>query len=52
MILSVPRGAASRSSLGRVLETVLAERPCRIIVDTPAPVSSSAAKSPEPEMVR
>ncbi len=51
VILSVPRGAASRSSLGRVLETVLAERPCRIIVDTPAPAAASS-KSPEPEMVR
>ncbi len=49
VILSVPRGGATRSGFGRALETVLAERPCRIIVDTPAPVRGKAG--PEPEMV-
>lgn len=43
IILSVPRGAASRGSTSRVLETVLAERPCRVIVDTPAPAASTGA---------
>ena len=53
VILSVPRGAASRSNLARMLDTVLAERPCRVIVYTPAPPEvGGAAKSPEPEMVK
>ncbi len=42
VILSVPRGAATRGSTSRVLETVLAERPCRVIVDTPAPTTAAA----------
>ena len=49
VILSVPRGGATRSGFGRALETVLAERPCRIIVDTPAPMPASS--SPVPEVV-
>lgn len=48
VIMSVPRGGATRAGFGRALDHVLAERPCRVIVDTPAPV---IAKSPEPEMV-
>ncbi|MBO9533500.1 MAG: APC family permease [Solirubrobacteraceae bacterium] len=50
VLLSVPRGAVSRSNMARVLDTVLSERPCRVIVDTPAPSSISA--SPEPEVVK
>lgn len=42
VILSVPRGAATRGSTSRVLETVLSERPCRVIVDTPAPSLSGS----------
>jgi basic amino acid/polyamine antiporter, APA family len=45
VVLSIPRGAATRSNLGRVLDTVLSERPCRVIVDTPAPHSATAAAS-------
>jgi APA family basic amino acid/polyamine antiporter len=47
VILSVPRGAASRPGLARVLDTVLSERPCRIIVDTPAPTPPKAARKRE-----
>ncbi|MFT4034738.1 MAG: amino acid permease [Patulibacter sp.] len=51
VLLSVPRGGATRSYLPRVLDTVLGERPCRVIVDTPAP-PASGSRSPEPEMVK
>ncbi len=52
VILGMPRGAAGRSGFGRALETVLAERPCRVIVDTPAPrapTPGDAAPVPEKE---
>jgi APA family basic amino acid/polyamine antiporter len=51
VILAVPRGDATRSGFGRALETVLAERPCRVIVDTPAPKKRKAGEttSPVPE---
>lgn len=52
VILSVPRGGASRSNVSRMLETVLAERPCRVIVDTPAPPAASGKAGPQPEAVR
>ena len=52
VILAVPRGTANRSGFARVMETVLAERPCRVIVDTPAPKRNTGGpESPVPEMV-
>ncbi|MDO9352475.1 MAG: APC family permease [Solirubrobacteraceae bacterium] len=49
VIMGMPRGAANRSGFSRTLETVLAERPCRIIVDTPAPRAATGHESPVPE---
>lgn len=51
VLMSVPRGSAGRSGFGRALETVLAERPCRVIVDTPAPKKQPKGTkvSPVPE---
>jgi APA family basic amino acid/polyamine antiporter len=52
VILAVPRGDATRSGFGRALETVLAERPCRVIVDTPAPRKPTQGDgSPVPETI-
>ena len=34
IVMSVPRRRASASLFGRTLETVLAERPCRVIIET------------------
>ncbi|MEN0011944.1 MAG: APC family permease [Solirubrobacteraceae bacterium] len=45
VILAVPRGSAQRAGFGRALETVLAERPCRVIVDTPAPQKGTPDRS-------
>lgn len=36
VVLALPRGAVARGGFGRAAETVLEQRPCRVILDTPA----------------
>ncbi|MDP9400264.1 MAG: universal stress protein, partial [Actinomycetota bacterium] len=42
-----PRGAGS-TLFGKTLETVLAERPCRVIIESPPPGSDAARGGPRP----
>ena len=37
LIMSLPRRVDGRSRFGKTLETVLAERPCRVIIESPPP---------------
>jgi APA family basic amino acid/polyamine antiporter len=43
-----PRRAGSASVFGHTLETVLEERPCRVIVTTPAHGTQSASREASP----
>ena len=37
VVLALPRRIAGTSVFGKTLETVLAERPCRVIIESPGP---------------
>jgi APA family basic amino acid/polyamine antiporter len=52
IVMSAPRRRAPGSLFGRTLETVLAERPCRVIIETgPASESRPAAVAARPAVV-
>ena len=38
VVLALPRRVAGASVFGKTLETVLAERPCRVIIESTPPV--------------
>jgi APA family basic amino acid/polyamine antiporter len=39
VVLSLPRRVAGTSVFGKTIETVLAERPCRVIIESRPPVA-------------
>ena len=48
IVMTLPPKRTGASLFGRTLETVLAERPCRVIIDSP-PARSSAGRGAPPE---
>ena len=48
IVMSVPKRRASASLFGRTLETVLAERPCRVIIETGPDGASPNGGVPQP----
>ncbi|MEJ7716445.1 MAG: hypothetical protein WKF31_00205 [Thermoleophilaceae bacterium] len=44
MVMALPRRRTGASLFGRTLETVLAERPCRVIIASPPADEGAAAE--------
>ncbi len=47
VVIGLPRRIAGTSVFGKTLETVLAERPCRVIIESQPPVRARSALPPE-----
>ena len=43
IVMALPPRRTGASVFGRTLETVLAERPCRVIIDSSLPASAAKA---------
>jgi basic amino acid/polyamine antiporter, APA family len=47
VVMTLPRRIAGASVFGKTVETVLAERPCRVIIESPPPERTRPAHAPE-----
>jgi basic amino acid/polyamine antiporter, APA family len=52
VVMTLPRRIAGASVFGKTIETVLAERPCRVIIESRPPASARPAHAPEKATVR
>jgi APA family basic amino acid/polyamine antiporter len=52
VVMTLPRRIAGTSVFGKTVETVLAQRPCRVIIESRPPASARPAHAPEKATVR
>ncbi len=51
VVMTLPRRVAGTSVFGKTIEMVLAERPCRVIIESRPPVRPQPAREREREKV-